>query len=51
MSQLILVGLYESLALAIVDKVRSNNHDSIQIGGPIWLIHFFLNVTFESSLK
>lgn len=38
MSPLILMGLYESLALAVADMMRPENPDILQIGGPIWLL-------------
>lgn len=51
MTQLILTGLYESLALTIIDMARLENPDSLSIGGDIWLMQLWLNATFESSLK
>lgn len=51
MSQLILRGFYKSLALDVVDMVRPENPNNLQIIGPIWLMHLWINATFESSLK
>lgn len=51
MNQLILMGIYKSLALVVADMVRPKNPDSLQIGGPIWCLHLWLNTTFESSLR
>ncbi|KAI5441042.1 hypothetical protein KIW84_010486 [Lathyrus oleraceus] len=51
MSRLILMGLYESLALEVADIVRPENPNSIQIGGHVWLLQLWLIATFESSPK
>lgn len=45
------MGIYESLALAIVDMIRPKSSNSLQIGIPIWLLQLWLNAIFESSLK
>ncbi|KAI5394186.1 hypothetical protein KIW84_061037 [Lathyrus oleraceus] len=51
LNRLILFGLYESIGLSCEDLKSMGNPYSLQIGGPIWLIELWLNVTFEPSLK
>lgn len=53
-NKLILCGLYESLEIASRDLTAQADHEDeipLLISGPIWLLHLWLNATFEPSLK